>query len=72
MGKNQVPEWHSERFFNNIKDELDSMGEVKMEWLTTKQAMIATINYIRNKGYKCEWIEKNTEKYMIKISTKTK
>lgn len=68
--KQQVPDWLPERFFNNIKDELENQGSYILEWSISKASLIATLNYIRAKGYKCEWIEKGEQLYDIKISKK--
>lgn len=67
--KQQVPEWLPERFFNNIKADLESNGKCVLQWAISKTTMIATLNYIRNKGYKCEWIEKGEQLFDIKITT---
>lgn len=66
--RQQTPEWFPKRFLNNIKDDLDSAGECVITWHITKQSMIATLNYIRGKGYKCEWIEKGNDEFIIKIT----
>jgi hypothetical protein len=66
--KQQVPEWLPQRFLDNIKPDLDSNAEVIMEWHVVKASMITTINYLRNKGYKCEWIEKREDVFDIKIT----
>lgn len=63
----QVPEWLPERFFEGIREELESGNECVVGWIITKPSMIATINYIRNKGYKCEWIEEKGDQFLIKI-----
>lgn len=65
--KQQVPEWLPERFFNNIKDDLEESGQFILEWSVSKASMIATLNYIRKQGYKCEWIEKGGQLFDIKI-----
>lgn len=68
--KQQVPDWLPEHMFNNIKEDLENSGSYIFEWSISKVSVIATLNYIRNKGYKCEWIEKGEQLFDIKIYKK--
>lgn len=63
-----TPDWHSEQFLKQTEAAISRSGEYKLEWAITKKSMIATLNYIRSKGYKCEWIEKREDLFMIKIT----
>jgi hypothetical protein len=66
--KKQIPDWHVERHLDNIQKDLDIKGEVVFNWFISKNALIATLNAWRGKGYKCEWIEKSEGNYDVKIS----
>lgn len=64
-------DWHSERFLNDLKKDIESKGVVTLEWIISKSTMISTLNYIRSKGYKCQWIEKSESRFDIKITPQT-
>jgi hypothetical protein len=68
MVKQQVPDFVPERLFNSVKADLEKSGSAVVNWCISKNAMIATLNYIRGKGYKCEWIENGNQDYSIKIT----
>ena len=65
----ELYDWVPERFYEGIKNELESKGEYKLNWGITKSTMIYTLNYFRNKyKLKCEWIEKGEDDFLIKIT----
>lgn len=66
--KEQMPRWAQEQFFQRIEPELLENGVYELQWFISKQSLIAVLNYIRGKGYKCEWIERDKSDYLIKIS----
>jgi hypothetical protein len=65
-----VPDWFPQRFYDNIKSDLDKNGFIEMDWMVSKVSMIATLNYMRAKGFTCQWIEKAHDQFLIKISVK--
>lgn len=67
--KQQIPEWCSERMLDMVKEHLGTNDELVVDWVITKPAMIAVVNYIRNNGYAATWIEKGKDQFIIKFTT---
>ena len=66
--RQQVPEWFTERFFNEIKGDIEKNGPITVDWMITKPSMVAVLNHLRSKGYECKWHRKGEDQFVIKIT----
>ena len=68
MMTKHLPEWVQDKFYKTVEDALLINSEYILEWFISKASLVTMLNYIRGKGYKCQWIEKREGLYIIKIS----